>query len=87
MKNYQRRPLTVEAVQVTNNTFDAPHPNPEHILGALYDPRSRTVAVITPGGIQKAGLGDWIVRYKFDGTYRVYNSRSFQSLYEEVEGL
>jgi hypothetical protein len=52
----------VEAVQVTNSTFDILHPNPEHIPGLIYDPLRRVVLLETWHGTETAALGDWIVR-------------------------
>jgi hypothetical protein len=38
MPLFRKKPVTIEAVQLTASTFDAPHPNPEHIAGVIYDP-------------------------------------------------
>lgn len=83
MKTFNRRPQVVTAVQITNRTFDDPHPNPEHIVGALYDPRSRTCAVVSDNGIVKAALNDWVVVFP-DGAMRVFSDRSFRTHYEEA---
>ena len=56
---YRKKPVVIEAVQVTDATFDAPHPNPEHVVGVYYDPVQRCA---TLGGIMRADLGDWIIR-------------------------
>jgi hypothetical protein len=52
----------VEAVQITNSTFDAPYPNPEHIRGVTYDPLRRVVLIETWHGTETAALGDWIIK-------------------------
>lgn len=55
------RPL-FEAVQITDATFDDPHPNPEHIPYVIYSLLERCCYVPTPSGSVRADLGDWIVR-------------------------
>lgn len=59
---YRKKPIVVEAVQITDATFDDPHPNPEHIRGVLYDPQLRCAFVMTLEGKMTARLGDWIIR-------------------------
>ncbi len=54
---YVRKPRIVEAVQITDSTFDAPHPNPEHVKGVIYDPVSRTVRINDTEG----EIGDWLL--------------------------
>ena len=58
---YVKKPIVIEAVQVTNGTFDAPHPNPEHIPGLTYDPIKRVVVIETLEGEMTAQVGDWII--------------------------
>jgi hypothetical protein len=53
---------TVEAVQITDATFDGPHPSEDHILGVMYDPQQRCAFIQTSEGMQRADIGDWIVR-------------------------
>jgi hypothetical protein len=62
MPKFRKKPVIIEAVQVTDNTFDAPHPNPEHIQGVVYDPRVRCAFIGTLEGVMRADLGDWIIR-------------------------
>lgn len=50
----------MKPVQITDATFDAPHPNPEHIPGVLYDPVHRCAYVATADGVTPARIGDWI---------------------------
>jgi hypothetical protein len=35
----------VEAVEITDAIFDAPHPNADHVSGVIYDPRERCAFV------------------------------------------
>lgn len=61
MAKYRKKPIVIEAVQVTDSTFDAPHPNPEHVIGVLYDPAQRAAFIVTLEGTMRADLGDWII--------------------------
>lgn len=58
---YRKKPVVIEAVQITNATFDAPHPNPEHIRGLIYDPVRRCVLIPTLEGEMRGDMGDWII--------------------------
>jgi hypothetical protein len=62
MPKFRKKPVEIEAVQVTDATFDAPHPNPEHIAGIVYDPINRCALIKTLEGTMRADLGDWIIR-------------------------
>jgi len=59
---YRKKPIVIDAVQVTDATFDAPHPNPEHIVGVVYDPVNRCAFIETLEGKMRADMGDWIIR-------------------------
>jgi hypothetical protein len=68
MNRDQQKPTIVHAVQITDHTFDAPHPNPEHVAGILYDPVQRIVSVCGSAADSPIGqVGDFIVRYE-DGS-------------------
>lgn len=58
---FRTKPVTKEAVQLTDATFDKPHPNPEHIPGVIYDPKRRCAFIHTLEGTMRADLGDWII--------------------------
>ena len=58
---YRKKPVVIEAVQLTDATFDAPHPNPEHIPGVIYDPVLRCAFIDTLEGRMTASLGDFII--------------------------
>lgn len=62
MSTFRKKPVEIEATQVTDQTFDAPHPNPEHIQGVRYDPVERCAYIDTLEGTMRADLGDWIIR-------------------------
>ena len=59
---YRKRPIVIKAVQITDATFDDPHPNPLHIAGVLYDPQSRSATIQTLEGLMTAQIGDWIIQ-------------------------
>ena len=58
---FRKKPVVIEAVQITDAMFDAPHPNPEHVPGFIYDPIARCVHVRTLEGVMVGYIGDWIV--------------------------
>lgn len=62
MKLYRKKPHVVQAVQITDRTFEDPHPNPADIRGVTYDRKSRTVAIATSEGTMTAKVGDWIIK-------------------------
>jgi len=66
MPKYRKKPVVVEAVQITNEWFDNDHPNPLHLIGTpehplVIDPLMRLVRIGTLEGIMTASVGDWII--------------------------
>jgi hypothetical protein len=90
VKKYRKKPVVIEAVQITDATFDDPHPNDTHIHGVTYDPARRCVLVPTledgPNGEAKhyASLGDWIIR-GIKGELYPCKPDIFAATYDEVE--
>lgn len=62
MQKFRKKPIPIEAVQITDATFDAPHPNPEHLPGVVYDPVARQVRIDTLEGQMVGHVGDWIIK-------------------------
>lgn len=62
MPLFRKKPVVIEARQITSATFDAPHPNPEHFPGIVYDPVTLTVRIQTPEGEMIGKMGDWIIK-------------------------
>jgi hypothetical protein len=62
MAKFRKKPVVIEAVQITERAFDDPHSNPEHIPGVEYDPIARCAVIDTKEGRMKARLGDWIIK-------------------------
>lgn len=57
---FRKRPIIIEAVRITEGTFNDPHP--DHIKGVIYDPIKRCVLIPTLEGTMKGNIGDWIIR-------------------------
>lgn len=62
MTKFRKKPVVIDAVQVTMSTFDSSHPNPEHIPGVIYDPIAKCAHIDTLEGRMRADLGDWIIK-------------------------
>ena len=83
MAKYRKRPVVIEAVQVTDATFDDPHPNPTHIAGVIYDPSQRCAWIQTLEGIMRADLGDLIIK-GVAGEFYPCKPDIFKATYEPV---
>jgi len=59
MPRFTKKPITITAVQITDDTFDGP--NPEHIPGLMYHCLRRIVTIPTLDGTMVGNLGDWII--------------------------
>lgn len=81
---FRKKPIVIDAVQVTDLTFDSPHPNDEHIIGLMYDPVARTVAIETLEGTMTASLGDWIIT-GVKGEHYPCKPDIFEASYEPAE--
>lgn len=85
MEKFRKKPVVIEAVQITDKTFDEPHPNPEHIEGVIYDPQARCVYINTLEGTHRGDLGDWIIR-GVKGELYPCKPDIFEATYDKVEG-
>ncbi len=83
MKQYRKKPIVIEAVQITESTFSGPHPNPEHIKGLIYDPIKKQVEIETLEGTMIGNLGDWIIKGINEEFYPC-KPDIFEKTYEEV---
>lgn len=77
MDRYRAIPVYVEAVQITDEMIDAPHPSPLHVMGTTVDPVARTVKV----GVATGVVGYWIVRGG-DGWLTLWGDALFNGLYD-----
>jgi len=84
MGKYRKLPVVVEAVQITDSTFDNPHPNPEHIVGVEYDPVLKCAWIETLEGTMRANLGDWIIK-GVKGEFYSCKPDIFAATYEEAQ--
>jgi len=84
MARYRKKPVVIEAVQITEDTFSAPHPNPEHIVGVVYDPIQKSVFIPTLEGTMRGNLGDWIIT-GVKGELYPCKPDVFEATYEPVE--
>ncbi len=89
MSKIYRRKETVEVMYVTDDTFDAPHPNEDHMTGMTFNAQNRTVELSSPGepGERIARVGDVIVRHGKDGENAwdsIWNVEDFEAGFEPV---
>lgn len=82
-QRYRKKPIEVEAVQITAATFDDPHPNPAHIPGVVYDHVTRCAFIKTLEGEMRADLGDWIIK-GVKGELYPCKPDIFEATYDEV---
>lgn len=83
MPLFRKKPVVIKAVQVTDTTFDAPHPNPEHVPGVIYDPVQRCAFIDTLEGRMRADIGDWIIT-GVKGEHYPCKPDIFSATYDEV---
>lgn len=58
---FRKKPVVIDAVQITDEWFDAPHPNPLHPVGLIVNPARRGVEISTLEGTMFGRVGDWII--------------------------
>ncbi len=80
---FRKIPVVIEAFQLTDDWFDLPHPNPQHIIGFIVDPIARTVTIPTLEGNHLARIGDWIIKGVANEFYPIKND-IFEQTYEKV---
>lgn len=81
---FRKKPVIIEAFQLTDDWFDLPHPNPQHIIGFITDPILRTVTIPTLEGNHLARVGDWIIKGIANEFYPC-KDLIFRETYEPVE--
>ena len=81
---FKKKPVIVDAVQITEQWFSGDHPNPLHPIGVLIDPKYKVVEVKTVDGSPNIGqVGDYLVTK--NGEMTVCRGDYFRHTYEEVE--
>ena len=61
MPNFRKKPVVIEAVQITDEWFDAPLPNSLHPIGLGWTLKKRTLEIDTLEGKMIGRVGDWII--------------------------
>lgn len=84
MSRFQKKPVIIEAIQLTDAVLDAPHPSDLHFPGVVYDPVNRCATIKTLEGEMRANLGDWIIKGVAGEVYPC-KPEIFQATYEMVE--
>ena len=62
MRKYRKKPVVIEAQQITEECFTCGHPSDLHVPGVVYDPVARTATCHTLEGDMVGSVGDWIIR-------------------------
>jgi len=55
---YRKKPVVIEAVQITDEWFDLPHLHP---IGVILSPQDRQAEVETLEGVMRGNVGDWLI--------------------------
>jgi hypothetical protein len=84
MKKFRKKPVVIEAAQITAEWFDGYHPNPLHPVGVLIDPVQRVVKIETLEGIMVGQEGDWLIK-GVKGEMYPCKPDIFQETYEPVD--
>lgn len=58
---FKKKPIVVEAIQITEEWFSGDHPNPLHPVGVTMYPVDKTVDINTLEGVMIGRVGDWII--------------------------
>jgi len=82
----RKKPIVVDAFQLKDDWFDSGHPNPQHIVGFMTDPETRTVVIPTLEGNHTARIGDWIIK-GVKGEYYPCKPDIFEQTYEFVDEI
>ena len=87
-KKYRKKPVVIDAWQITKEWFTKDHPNELHIhtpdREVVYDPVGQHVQIHTLEGVMIGNVGDWIIR-GVSGEYYPCKNDIFKMTYEEVE--
>jgi hypothetical protein len=81
---FRKRPVVIEAVQVTIEWFNGECPNPLHPCGVIINPMKQCVEINTLEGIMTGQIGDWIIT-GVNGERYPCKPDIFEKTYEPVE--
>ena len=85
MSKYRKKPIVIEAVEITDEWFDGDHPNPLHPIGLVMDQGERVVLIQTLEGEMKGQVGDFIIT-GVKGEVYPCKPDIFAATYEPVDG-
>ena len=87
MPKYRKKPVVIDAWQITDKTFTLDHPNLLHIhtenREVVYNPKKREVEIRTLEGVMIGRVGDWIIR-GVKGEYYPCKPDIFERTYEPI---
>lgn len=83
MAKYRKKPVVVEAVQVTDGWFDDDLPNPLHPSGMPWTLVGRSIVIETLEGNMTARVGDYIIT-GVQGEHYPCKPDIFEATYEPV---
>lgn len=78
MMLYRLKRVVEVLAQVTEEDFYGGHPNPRHVPGVVYNPRTHSVAI----GHNTGWVGDYIVRE--DGKIGIISKRALERYWEPI---
>ena len=81
---FRKKPVVIDAIQITEQTFSTKHPNSGHIRGLIYDPINEKVEIPTLEGVMTGSVGDWIIT-GVNGEHYPCKPDIFDKTYEKVE--
>jgi hypothetical protein len=84
MKKYRKKPIVIEATQLTEEAFTCEHPSELHVAGVTYYPKERVAKINTLEGEMTANIGDFIIRGA-NGELYPCKPDIFEKTYEKAE--
>lgn len=81
---YRKKPIVIDAVQITPEWFEGDHPNPLHPVDVLIDRNRHRVEIKTLEGVMIGWIGDWIIT-GVQGEKYPCKREIFEQTYEAVE--
>lgn len=85
---FRKKPIIIDAWQLTQEHFTGEHPNPLHPKDAriIYYPNHKYALIATLEGDMVANIGDWIIT-GIKGEIYPCRSDIFDATYEAVDDL
>lgn len=80
---FRKRPVVIEAVQITDEWFDNDHPNPLHPIGIMLYPQKRQAEITTLEGVMFGNVSDWLIT-GVKGERYFCKPDIFEQTYEQV---